>query len=259
MDDYEQILKEALVNLRLGAVDEYAKICSESGNATNLVPLANDVISFIDLCDHARKQQEEIMSGSYSKSGDANYLERVQIRYSFLLDRLRASDLSSSEQSTLILNILLYIGNIQHKVFSFIHGSYDFLHKIMSDLNDNDLLTIYNKLNAIRYPYIKDVKAIIDSRGLQAAKAKSGGCYVATCVYGSYDCPPVWTLRRFRDEMLANSFFGRLFIKIYYAVSPTAVNLFGEQEWFHKLFKSSLDKLVKKLQDKGIENTPYND
>lgn len=23
----------------------------------------------------------------------------------------------------------------------------------------------------------------------------SGGCYVATCVYGSYDCPEVWTLR----------------------------------------------------------------
>ncbi len=88
---------------------------------------------------------------------------------------------------------------------------------------------------------------------------KSGGCYVATCVYGSYDCPQVWTLRRFRDEILANSFFGRLFIKTYYAVSPTFVNLFGNQEWFHKLFKSPLDRLVKKLQEKGIDNTPYQD
>ena len=25
------------------------------------------------------------------------------------------------------------------------------------------------------------------------------GCYIATCVYGSYDCPQVLTLRRFRD------------------------------------------------------------
>ena len=32
------------------------------------------------------------------------------------------------------------------------------------------------------------------------AEAKSsGGCYVATAVYGSYDCPQVWTLRRYRD------------------------------------------------------------
>ena len=27
----------------------------------------------------------------------------------------------------------------------------------------------------------------------------TGGCYVATCIYGSYDCPQVWTLRRYRD------------------------------------------------------------
>ncbi len=26
---------------------------------------------------------------------------------------------------------------------------------------------------------------------------ESSGCYIATAVYGSYDCPPVWTLRRF--------------------------------------------------------------
>ena len=31
------------------------------------------------------------------------------------------------------------------------------------------------------------------------------GCYIATCVYGSYDCPEVWTLRRFRDDTLAKS------------------------------------------------------
>lgn len=25
--------------------------------------------------------------------------------------------------------------------------------------------------------------------------AEKNGCYIATCVYGSYDCPQVWTLR----------------------------------------------------------------
>jgi len=87
----------------------------------------------------------------------------------------------------------------------------------------------------------------------------SGGCYVATCVYGSYDCPPVWTLRRFRDDILTKSIWGKLFIKFYYATSPTAVKLFGKQNWFHKLFKAPLDKLVKKLQEKGVSNTPYKD
>ena len=41
------------------------------------------------------------------------------------------------------------------------------------------------------------------------------GCYVATAVYGSYDCPQVWTLRRFRDHTLAASWYGRAFIRAY--------------------------------------------
>lgn len=99
----------------------------------------------------------------------------------------------------------------------------------------------------------------IEYSNSSASETSSGGCYVATCVYGSYDCPEVWTLRRFRDDILSKNFFGRLFIKCYYAVSPTAVKLFGGYMWFHKLFKLPLDKLVAKLQNNGVENTPYND
>ena len=45
-----------------------------------------------------------------------------------------------------------------------------------------------------------------------------GGCYVATAVYGSYDCPQVWTLRRYRDYTLAETWHGRAFIRTYYAI-----------------------------------------
>jgi hypothetical protein len=87
----------------------------------------------------------------------------------------------------------------------------------------------------------------------------SGGCYVATCVYGSYDCPEVWTLRRFRDETLASKWYGRAFIKIYYLLSPIAVKLFGKFKWFRRIFKPRLDKLVSKLNMQGVDNTPYED
>ena len=106
--------------------------------------------------------------------------------------------------------------------------------------------------------YYKECIQKIEQKKTNSQKS-SGGCYVATCVYGSYDCPEVWTLRRFRDDILSKNFFGRLFIKCYYAVSPTAVKLFGGYMWFHKLFKLSLDKLVAELQDKGVENTSYSD
>jgi hypothetical protein len=85
------------------------------------------------------------------------------------------------------------------------------------------------------------------------------GCYVATCVYGSYDCPQVWTLRRFRDDTLGSTWYGRLFIRTYYAISPTLVKWFGNTKWFKKIWKAILDKMVEKLQRNGFENTPYQD
>ena len=89
--------------------------------------------------------------------------------------------------------------------------------------------------------------------------SSSGGCYVATAVYGSDDCPQVWTLRRYRDDTLASTWYGRAFIRTYYAVSPTLVKWFGERAWFKKLWQGKLDRMVKKLNDEGVENTPYQD
>ncbi len=86
-----------------------------------------------------------------------------------------------------------------------------------------------------------------------------GGCYVATAVYGSYDCPEVWTLLRFRDFSLAESAAGRVFIKLYYAVSPTLVRWFGETSWFQRFWKRRLDRLVARLHRRGFEDTPYKD
>lgn len=88
---------------------------------------------------------------------------------------------------------------------------------------------------------------------------KSGGCYVATAVYGSYDCPEVWTLRRFRDNTLAETWYGLAFICTYYAISPTLVKWFGETVWFKNMWKPTLDLLVERLNGEGVENTPYND
>ena len=88
---------------------------------------------------------------------------------------------------------------------------------------------------------------------------KKKGCYIATAVYGSYDCPPVWTLRRFRDRRLAATWYGRAFIRAYYAVSPALVRRFGACRWFQKLCRPALDRLVARLQREGLADTPYYD
>ena len=98
-----------------------------------------------------------------------------------------------------------------------------------------------------------------DNTGDNTSSGGGGGCYIATSVYGSYDCPQVWTLRRFRDDVLGQTWYGRLFIKAYYATSPTLVRWFGETEWFQNFWRNALDGMVENLQDDGFESTPYQD
>lgn len=125
-----------------------------------------------------------------------------------------------------------------------------------------------NMLNATKNAFVTELKQIAEKNsdtyiqelidkmnGVQA----NTGCYVATCVYGSYDCPQVWTLRRYRDYELDATWYGRAFIKTYYTISPTIVKWFGDSNWFKKLWKGKLDKIVTELQEKGYENTPYED
>ena len=136
-----------------------------------------------------------------------------------------------------------------------------------------ELIEFYNTIEAADPNYIRPALPDVEGFGIpeeteEAKPAKStqttqntssGGCYVATCVYGSYDCPEVWTLRRFRDTTLASTWYGRAFVKFYYKVSPSLVNLFGNQQWFKSLWKNKLDKMVLELQNRGVQNTPYED
>ena len=96
------------------------------------------------------------------------------------------------------------------------------------------------------------------SRGRQRRSEKQG-CYIATAVYGDYNCPEVWTLRRYRDCYLKTTWIGRVFISIYYSISPILVNCFGNKKWFNKLWKKRLDRLVYKLNKKGYSSEPYSD
>lgn len=122
------------------------------------------------------------------------------------------------------------------------------LHQTYMDLYDN----MYKKIKEVEPDYEPE-------ETINRNKEIQGGCYVATCVYGSYDCPEVWTLRRFRDYTLDETWHGRLFIKCYYAISPTIVKRFGNTDWFKTFWKKKLDKMVSDLNHKGIENTSYID
>jgi hypothetical protein len=84
-----------------------------------------------------------------------------------------------------------------------------------------------------------------------------GGCYVATAVYGSYDCPEVWVLRRFRDQSLARTALGKVLIRLYYLTSPRALRLVGPT--LSCLSRRPIDSLVKVLKWRGFSDSPYTD
>lgn len=104
-----------------------------------------------------------------------------------------------------------------------------------------------------------DGLAVLDEPITKVLHNSNEGCYIATAMYGSYDCPEVWTLRRYRDKVLDHTWYGRLFIRIYYSISPTLVRWFGTTHWFRELFYKPLNNWVAKLNKKGFKNTPYRD
>lgn len=86
---------------------------------------------------------------------------------------------------------------------------------------------------------------ILQNEGFKEETHK-GGCYIATSVYGGYSYYKVNVLRRYRDQVLSKSVLGRLFIKIYYKISPLMVKYFGNQQFFKNFFRRMLDKKVSK-------------
>lgn len=130
--------------------------------------------------------------------------------------------------------------------------------KLAAQNKREDLESAASMLSLI--PEHKDSAFQIETFKHKAETAESkSGCYVATAIYGSYDCPQVWTLRRYRDYTLAETWHGRAFIYTYYAISPTLVKWFGETQWFKNMWKPKLDKMVKSLNEKGVADTPYQD
>lgn len=82
-------------------------------------------------------------------------------------------------------------------------------------------------------------------------KAQKPKCFIATAAYGSSFAKEVQILRDFRDRKLENNFFGLLFVKIYYKISPPIANVIEENEFLKKIVRASLrpvTKIVSKLK-----------
>jgi tetratricopeptide (TPR) repeat protein len=82
----------------------------------------------------------------------------------------------------------------------------------------------------------------------QIPKHEHGACYVATTIYGSYDCEEVMTLREFRDYTLSTYTIGRFFIASYYRVGPSLALRVSPEKAASRVVRKLLDELVHYLK-----------
>lgn len=151
--------------------------------------------------------------------------------------------------------------------FQYVRGR-NFEYIYISFTKDNKLIVYFGHDSLIpensNDEIIADIRAKAIEKGLISEDAEANvlqeqGCYIATAVYGSYDCPEVWTLRRFRDFFLAKRWYGRIFIKLYYVVSPILVKWFSKTVWFKIFWQNTLNKMIDNLQKRGYVDSPYRD
>lgn len=87
------------------------------------------------------------------------------------------------------------------------------------------------------------INAVKNSSRQIPLNTKRNGCYIATAVYGSYNCEEVVQLRRFRDNVLAKYAAGRLFIKFYYFISPMLAKHISPDSFIGEKIRAFLDYL----------------
>lgn len=248
------------MNCRLGEIGKYAV------NLTNCLPR---VMNLVKKEISNSTEQERIVEDVFSRNKDISnmFFNAATNHYKNLPESLKYDgEEEYIHQVIKIQQIMYYYGIIVENEFkndyisvaikswkSGININKEIIKYLTPEARDQQLDVITSFAEKIQeYDTSYEIPEIEYNRN-------NSGCYVATAVYGSYDCPEVWTLRRFRDNTLDETWYGRAFIKTYYAISPTLVKWFGETSWFKKLWRRPLDKLVTKLKGKGVEDTPYSD
>ena len=85
---------------------------------------------------------------------------------------------------------------------------------------------------------------------LFATGNSSGGCFIATAAYGSPLAEEIDVLRNWRDDYLLQSELGRIFVAIYYNLSPPIANHVRVSKVKSQITRKIIEPFVKILSER---------
>lgn len=103
---------------------------------------------------------------------------------------------------------------------------------------------------------VKDYKKLSEDVGVKYLnefqvtglfKEKSG-CFIATAAFDSPVAHEVIILRQFRDKILLRNLIGKIFVNIYYYVSPSVAILIGNFNFAKKIIRAMLYPFIKLIE-----------
>jgi DNA-directed RNA polymerase subunit M/transcription elongation factor TFIIS len=120
----------------------------------------------------------------------------------------------------------------------------------IKQFNHLNAVMFYNKATAAGLAESsKEVERIAQANGLPIPKKK---CFIATAAYGTGYTDEVTLLQLFRDNVLLKHSGGRLFVKIYYKLSPPVADVIAGSGFLkhltRKYFLAPVVKVVKRFQ-----------
>jgi hypothetical protein len=83
-------------------------------------------------------------------------------------------------------------------------------------------------------------------------ESNGGGCFIATAAYSTSIHPDIDTFRKFRDRYLLSNSLGRLFVSVYYQVSPRIAQYVIHSLYAKKILRFLLEKLASFMRSRQI-------
>ena len=202
----------------------------------------NDVESFLNSC---RPKLNEI--GSILGNNDEDYINISSII------ALQSQDIVVQIFNNVQKNLMDSVNSFtpDHQKLNLLKQAYEVFENcdgILADISQFELNNNARNKVSSNKKGISEATSTLYKLLNQPKVSSSGGCYIATMAYGDFNHSQVLKLREFRDCILLKKAIGRLFVKIYYFLSPKLVRILEDKKRINDLIRYMLDNLIKELK-----------